>query len=82
MQGACEARCPKCGDHIVKSYLEEVKLRAKVLKWTSKGLFAACRVCGADVALSLSLLKSIETRFEYELKGLSEKGRRVIVKNL
>lgn len=83
MQEACEARCPKCGDQIVKSYRDEVKLRSKLLKWTAKGLFAACRNCGDDVAISLDLLKSIETRFEYELKGgLEDRPRRRLIKKV
>lgn len=80
MGEACEVRCPKCGDQIVKSYLSEVKLRSKVLKWTAKGLFAACRGCGDDVRISTDLLKSIETRFEYEVKAAANSGCRKILR--
>jgi len=60
--------CPYCGDQIVKSYAGQVKLRATLLKWESAGCFAVCKGCKRDVPIDFELLKSIHTRFAYEVK--------------
>lgn len=60
--------CPHCGDQIVKSYAGQAKLRATLLKWESAGCFAVCKSCKRDVPITFDLLKSIHTRFVYEVK--------------
>lgn len=63
-----KVKCPHCGDQIMKSYTNEVKMRAAVLKWSAAGLFAVCKGCKAEVEIDFDLLKSIQTRFVYEVK--------------
>ena len=60
-------KCPKCSDGIIKSYENEVKLRAKVVKWTEDGFFAICKSCGNDVEIDDGVIKSIKTKFVYEV---------------
>lgn len=63
-------KCPNCGDDILKSHGAEAKLRTKLLKWTPDGMFAVCKSCNADVPMDFDLLKSINTRFVYEVKKI------------
>jgi hypothetical protein len=63
-----KVKCKHCGDDILKSHEAVVKLRTKLLKWTPEGMFAVCKSCGADVPMDFDLLKSINTRFVYEVK--------------
>jgi hypothetical protein len=63
-----KVKCPRCGDQIMKSYPDEVKMRAAVLKWNAAGLFAVCKGCNEEVQISFDLLKSVQTRFVYEVK--------------
>jgi len=57
--------CPGCNTDIIKSHGEEVKLRAKLLKWNQDGMFAVCKACGIDVSVDSAILKSIQSKFEY-----------------
>ena len=59
--------CPECKNNIMKSYDLEVKLRAKLIKWTQKGMFAICKSCGGDVPIDAEILKSIQSTFVYEI---------------
>jgi len=60
--------CPNCKGNVVKSYGGETKLRAKLLKWNKDGMFAVCKSCGTDIAISTELLKSIQSGFVYEIE--------------
>lgn len=62
-----DLNCPKCSDNIVKSYGNEVKLRAKLIKWNASGMYAVCKSCGTEVSVDANLLKSIESTFSYEV---------------
>ena len=59
--------CPDCSTSIIKSYDAEVKLRAKVIKWTKEGMFAICKSCKQDVPIDMDVLKSIQSTFIYEI---------------
>lgn len=66
--------CRNCSSNIIKSYENEVKLRAKLVKWTSDGMFAICKGCGNDVPLPSDIMKSIQSTFKfYAKKGCSDK---------
>jgi len=69
MVGKLDLKCPWCDDKIIKSYDAEVKLRTKLVKWTSEGMFAVCKSCGKDVPVDPEILKSIQMNFVYEISG-------------
>ncbi len=60
--------CPTCGDLILRSYGDQVKLRATLLKWSQDGFYAVCKSCKKDVKMDFEILKSVQTRFEYFVK--------------
>ena len=62
-----DLECPNCNNHIAKSHGNEVKLRAKIIKWTNKGMFAVCLGCGEDVPVNTNFFKSLQNRFSYEV---------------
>lgn len=59
--------CPKCRGSIIKSYGEETKFRSKLIVWNTKGMFAVCKSCNAEVEVDPELLKSIKSSFVYEV---------------
>jgi len=59
--------CPTCGTGLVKSYSGETKLRAKLIKWDCKGMFAVCKGCNGEVSIDIDLIKSIQASFVYEV---------------
>lgn len=59
--------CPACKASIVKSYGDAVKMRTKLIKWDQGGMYAVCKACGTDVSISVDLMKSIQSRFVYEV---------------
>lgn len=59
-------KCPNCSDALVKSYNDEVKMRATLIKWNKNGCFAVCKSCKQDVEVNLDILKGIQTKFVYE----------------
>jgi hypothetical protein len=61
-------KCPTCGDMILRSYGDHVKLRATLLKWSPEGFYAVCKGCKKDVRMDFEILKSIQTKFEYFVK--------------
>ena len=62
-----DLKCPWCNTNIIKSYDTEVKLRAKLIKWTSDGMFAVCKSCSEEIPIKLDVLKSIQSNFIYEI---------------
>jgi phage terminase large subunit GpA-like protein len=64
--------CPSCGQNMIKSYENEAKFRAKVLKWDRNGMFAICKSCSHEVPITLDFMKSIQSTFVYEV-GEGEK---------
>lgn len=61
-------KCPKCSEQITKSYPNgDIKMRAKVFVWSKEGLIAVCKSCTADVSINFDILKSIQTKFTYEV---------------
>lgn len=62
-----ELFCEKCQAQIVKSYGDEYKLRAKVIKWDSGGIFAICKSCGHEEPITMDVLKSMSSSFSYEI---------------
>jgi len=62
-----ELACPSCDTKIIKSYANEVKMRAKVIRWDRDGMFAVCKSCGTDVPISTDIIKSIESTLIYEI---------------
>lgn len=67
MSSSVNLECPNCNNHIAKSQNGEVKLRAKLIKWTEKGMFAVCQGCGDDVPVNVGFFKSLQARFSYEI---------------
>lgn len=61
-------KCPYCSDNIMKSYDNEVKMRATLIKWNDNGCFAVCKSCKRDVEIDFEIIKSISTFFTYETK--------------
>ena len=61
--------CDKCGVVLVKSYPNEKKLRAKLVKWTKDGMFAVCKSCNAEVLIEADVLKSLQDSFVYEVNS-------------
>jgi len=57
--------CPGCDFTIIKSYADEAKLRAKLLKWNRDGMFAICKSCGKEVPIDANVLKSLQGTFRY-----------------
>jgi len=68
VQEADKIKCPSCGDVILKSCGDQVRMRAALLKWTPEGFFAICKGCKVDVRMDFDILKSVQTRFEYVAK--------------
>ena len=62
-----EVDCPHCQDNIVKSSGDEVKMRAKILKWNRHGMYAICKSCGTDVPISTDLMRAIQSSFVFEV---------------
>ena len=52
-----EVDCPHCKDSIVKSYDGEVKMRSKLIKWNSQGMYAICKSCGTEVPIRPDLMR-------------------------
>ena len=67
MKKKLDLKCPWCNTNIIKSYDAEIKLRAKLIKWTSDGMFAVCKSCGEEIPIKLDVLKSIQSNFVYEI---------------
>lgn len=67
MQKEKELFCEKCNSQIVKSYGSEYKLRAKLIKWDSDGMFAVCKSCGHEESINSEILKSMSSHFSYEI---------------
>ncbi len=61
--------CPNCEADIIKSYDREVKLRAKIIKWTRDGMFAVCKSCNEEIEIGPDVLKSIQSNFVYEIES-------------
>lgn len=61
--------CEKCGSNIIKSYGNETKMRSKLLKWDKNGMVVVCKGCGHEVPIEVDLLKSIQSRFVYEVNS-------------
>ena len=61
--------CPGCNDSIIKSCNDEVKLRAKILKWNQDGMFAICKACGLEVPIEAEILRSIQGTFQYVIEN-------------
>lgn len=59
--------CSTCGLSMVKSTATEAKLRVKLIKWDRDGMHAVCKSCGNEMPIDIDLLKSIESRFVYEV---------------
>lgn len=68
--------CPHCEVTMIKSYGHEAKLRSKLVKWTSEGMFAVCKSCGHDVPISSELLKSMESTFIFEIQESKNKSEK------
>lgn len=68
----CNVKCGNCNNSIIKSNNNEVKMRALVIKWNSEGCFAVCKSCKQDVPINFDILKSINTRFTYEVKNTGQ----------
>lgn len=66
--------CPHCKANIVKSYGDTVKMRSKLLKWDQGGMYAVCKSCSGEVAITLDLMKSIQAKFIYEVNTKIEKS--------
>ena len=64
-----ELFCKKCEAQIVKSYGSEFKLRAKLVKWDTDGIFAICKSCGHEEPITTDVLKSVSSAFTFEIKG-------------
>ena len=62
--------CPNCKGNVVKSYDNEVKLRAKIIKWNKDGMFAICKSCNSDIPIAVDVLKSINSTFVYEVDDI------------
>lgn len=60
--------CPSCSAPMIKSYANETKFRSKLIKWDGSGMYAVCKSCNADVAITVELLKSIQSSFVFETK--------------
>lgn len=61
--------CPKCKSNMIKSYGDEAKLRLKLIVWNTRGMFAVCKSCSAEVKIDMDLLKSVQSKFTYEVNG-------------
>ena len=59
--------CKHCNSSIIKSYGDEAKMRAKLVKWTHKGMFAVWKGCGHENPIQADILKSLEKSFVYEV---------------
>lgn len=68
--------CDACGANIIKSYGEETKMRSKLLKWDRNGMYAVCKGCGHEIPIGVDLLKSIQSRFVYEVDFNSSKTKK------
>ncbi len=69
--------CTSCGDVIIKSTDNDVKVRSKVLIFKSEGTFAICKGCGEEIPVPLiidqSMMKGIATSKKLRLFVKSEK---------
>lgn len=69
--------CTQCGDIIIKSTDDDVKVRSKVLVFKSNGTFAICKGCGEEIPVPViidnSMMKSIATSKKLRLFIKSEK---------
>jgi len=63
-----DLECPHCQAKLIKSYGAETKLRSKLIKWDSTGMYAVCKSCDAEVEIPSDLLKSIQSSFVFEAK--------------
>jgi transcription elongation factor Elf1 len=72
MSRARDIDCPKCGAKMLKSYATEAKFRAKLIKWDRSGMYAICKGCNTDVAISVDLMKSIQSSFVFEVDKKAE----------
>lgn len=52
---------------MIKSTESEAKLRMKLIVWNSKGMFAVCKGCGDEIPITQELLKSVGSKFVYEV---------------
>lgn len=43
-------------------------MRTKLIKWDQGGMYAVCKSCGTDVPINTELMKSIQSRFVYEIE--------------
>lgn len=68
MTSKVELECPNCKDQMIKSYDGEAKLRMKLVVWNQDGMFAICKSCGKDVEIKPEIIKSIQSRFVYEVE--------------
>ena len=60
-------KCPICSSFIIKSNDEETRMKALVIKWNRDGCFIVCKSCKKDIPIDFGLLKSINTKFTYEV---------------
>jgi len=47
--------CPSCGDHILKTSDQSVKVRGKLLVFKSGRAFAVCKSCDSEVEVPLRI---------------------------
>lgn len=59
--------CPHCNNGISKAHDDEVKMRVKLIKWNTDGMFAVCKGCGKDVPIDKEFVKSIQVKFSHEI---------------
>ena len=67
MQEETELQCPHCSSKILKASDNDVKMRVKLIRWDKGGMFAVCKSCTGDVRVDEDILKSIRSRFVYEV---------------
>lgn len=67
-----ELFCSECESQIIKSYGQESKMRAKLIKWNRNGMYAVCKSCGHEESIGIEVIKSM-TNFTYEIQQLSDK---------
>jgi len=65
--------CKHCDSSIIKSYGTEAKMRSKLIKWTSDGMFAVCKSCGTENEIHTDFVKSMQSSFVYEVNQPAKK---------
>lgn len=68
MNKKLDLNCPCCHQSIIKSYDNEAKMRAKLLKWDQNGMVAVCKSCSHEVPIAVELIKSLQSTFVFEAK--------------